>query len=421
MNSRGRLLVLDGQTPQALAVVRSLGRAGRTVFVASARRRPLAAWSRYCQQHKRVEDESVTAFARLRTWAHHLGVQVVLPLTERSCLLCNAERDAWEAAGIRVGCGPDQMLRGAFDKAETLRRAAACGVPFPDTRFPESLDQARAAAEELGFPCVVKARMSYSWNGDRIHSTPPPVYLSRGSDLERAILARHIGGCWPLLQRYVEGTGRGIFALCSRGRPIGWFAHERLREIDPTGSGSSLRRSIRAAPQLVEPARRLLDALQWHGPVMLEFRDGGDRGLWLIEVNGRFWGSLALAIAAGADFPLMWAQLLDGETPDAPVYRTGVTVRWLWGDVKRFIRVAAGAPRGFPGPFPTRLQGLRELLGPQPPGTEIETWAADDPWPAMGEWIQGIGEAFRLARTCDAQSQAAAPALPRSREAASAS
>ena len=85
----------------------------------------------------------------------------------------------------------------------------------------------------------------------------------------------------------------------------------------------------------------------------------------------------------------------------APVDR-GITLRWLWGDVKRLLYILAGPPRGYPGRYPTRLQGLAELFGRQPPGTELESWRADDRWPGVGEWVQGMrdraGVAFRGTR-----------------------
>ena len=149
-------LVLDGQTVQALACVRSLGRAGHPVLVASHRHRPLAAWSRYCRASFRLADETPATFSALRAWAAARGVRSVLPLTERACLLCNLEREAWEAAGIALGCAPQGMLLQAFDKVRTLEAASACGVDAPPTRLPSSLAEARAAAMELGFPCVVK-------------------------------------------------------------------------------------------------------------------------------------------------------------------------------------------------------------------------------------------------------------------------
>src|SRR5439155_451295 len=100
----GGVLVLDGYVNYALACTRSLGRAGYTVFVASDRRWPLAAWSHYCEASFLLEGETIAAFAKLRAWAVDRGVRTVLPLTERSCLLCDAERQAWESAGITEAC-----------------------------------------------------------------------------------------------------------------------------------------------------------------------------------------------------------------------------------------------------------------------------------------------------------------------------
>src|SRR2546422_4961924 len=167
MPSPDRVLVLDGHTTQALACVRALGRAGVTVFVASPQRWPLAAWSRHCHARFHQAGETVAAFAALREWARARGVQVVLPLRERSCLLCNAERDAWETLGMAVGCGPTDMLLRAFDKARTLELAQSCDVRIPPTHYPSSLAECHAAAAAVGYPCIVKPRSSDFWDGSR--------------------------------------------------------------------------------------------------------------------------------------------------------------------------------------------------------------------------------------------------------------
>ena len=397
--AREPVLVLDGHTAQALACVRSLGRAGHPVFVASDRRRPLAAWSRYCRRSIRLAGETPAAFSVLRDWAVTQGVRVVLPMTERACILCNLERDAWETAGMALGCAPPRMLLQAFDKVQTLEAARRCGVDTPPTHMPDSLAAARGAAAELGFPCVVKSRFSHAWDGTRFLPDPGPGYAANMAELESAVRARRHGATWPIIQGFVAGRGKGVFALYDHGRAIAWFAHERLRDVRPSGSGSSLRRSASLDPRLRQPAERLLATLQWHGPVMVEFRDDGVRPPYLMEVNGRFWGSLELAVAAGADFPKWWAAILAGRAVEGPTdYATGVTVRWLWGDVKRLLYVLGGTPPGYPGRYPSIAQGLRELLGPQPPGTRSEANQPGDRWPAVGEWIQGVAEVLGLAR-----------------------
>ncbi|MGE5290302.1 MAG: ATP-grasp domain-containing protein [Micromonosporaceae bacterium] len=414
-----RALVLDGQTNQALACVRSLGRAGYDVLVAATRRRPLASWSRFSRGRFPLEGETPEAFAALRRWASARGVTLVLPLTERSCVLCNLERSAWEDAGITVGSAPADLLALAFDKARTFELAQAAGVAIPPTRLPTSAAEARTAAEEVGYPCVVKSRFSNAWDGARFLPDPGTSYVRQPEELDAAVASHRQGGHWPLIQGFVPGQGKGVFALFDSGRPVAWFAHERLRDVRPSGSGSSLRRSAALEPRLLQPAERLLTAMAWHGPAMVEFRDDGVHAPALMEVNGRFWGSLQLAVSAGADFPRWWAAILRGQPVERRTsYATGVTVRWVWGDVKRFLYILAGAPAGYPGRYPTVLQGLRELLGRQPPGTRSEAWQPDDRWPVLGEWVQGLGDLLggrrgrgRAASAAADDATAAAPAL----------
>lgn len=395
----GRVLVLDGHTTQALVCVRSLGRAGYTVFVASTRRFPLAAWSRYCRGQFRVSAETLAGFAELREWARQHDVQVVLPQRERSCLLCAMARDQWEALGIAVGCGPLEMLLQAFDKARTIEIAIECGVRIPPTQVPTSLAECHAAAEAIGYPVILKPRFSDFWDGERFLQDRGAQYASNASELEATALACRQGDFWPIVQGLVPGQGKGVFALCDEDKPLVWFAHERLRDIRPSGSGSSLRRSIPLDERTQEPARRLLNAMNWYGPAMIEFRDDGVNEPCLMEVNGRFWGSLSLAVACGVDFPALWVKLLCGaRVQPSTAFRTGITLRWVWGDIKRLLHIIAGAPPGFPYRYPTILTGLRELFGPQPAGTRSETWSLDDGWPAVAEWIQASGELGGLMR-----------------------
>src|SRR5439155_906632 len=379
---------------QALAGLGARARRRRAAVALASVGAPLPGQARF-----RLADETLTAFAALRAWAQHNGVQVVLPQTERSCILCNLQREEWEALGIAVGCGPADLILRAFDKACTLELAEACGVRVPPRHVPTSLADGLAGAAALGYPVVVKPRFSHFWEGGRFVSGDGSRYACDPVELEAQMHACRQDRFWPLIQGFVPGQGKGVFALYDHGTPLAWFAHERLRDVRPSGSGSSLRRSIPLDPRLQAPAARLLAAWAWHGPAMVEFRDDGESEPCLIEVNGRFWGSLDLAVASGVDFPTLWVRLLRDEPVDPPAgYETGVTSRWLWGDFKRVLNILKGRPPGYPEPYPSVLEGLREVLGPQPPGTRSETWNADDRWPALGEWVQGIAGLVRPAR-----------------------
>jgi len=244
---------------------------------------------------------------------------------------------------------------------------------------------------------VIKPRFSHAWTGTGFLPDLGCAYAANAAELERAVVSRRQGDRWPLVQAFVPGQGKGVFALCDRGRALAWFAHERLRDVRPSGSGSSVRRSVPLSPRLQSPAERLLAAMQFHGPAMVEFREVEGEEPVLMEVNGRFWNSLQLAIEAGVDFPALWLAVLLNEpiTNAPPPYTEGVTVRWLWGDVKRFLYVLAGPPAGFSQPYPSVWQGARDLLGRQSAGSRLEVWQRTDPWPAVGEWVQGARELWR--------------------------
>ncbi len=392
---RQRVLVLDGQSNAALACVRSLGRAGHTVSVASEYRRPLASWSRWCSHSVHVDGYTVSGFAGVRQWAERAGITVVLPMSEEACLLCNAGRQEWESLGVRVGCAPDELLLQAFDKAQTLRTALVQGVRIPPTSFPESPDQLAAAVETAGLPCVVKPRFSTPWDGRRFLPPAGVAVVHDRVELARAVEARRDGNSWPLVQSLMGGAPRTAAALYDRGQPVAWFAMDELRVVRPLASPSSLRRSVPLDSRLREPAERLLSALRWHGPASVDFLDDGVTAPCLMEVNGRFWNSLELAVAAGADFPAWWVRILCAEPlPSSREFAPGVTVRWVWGDTKRLLGTLLRRPDGASRDgasrdgAPTTREAFRDLLGRQPAGTRAEMWQTDDPWPAVGEWIE---------------------------------
>ncbi len=57
----------------------------------------------------------------------------------------------------------------------------------------------------------------------------------------------------------------------------------------------------------------------------------------LMEINGRFWGSLQLAIDAGVNFPRLAVDIALEQASPIDTYRVGVRSRWFWGDVDAMI------------------------------------------------------------------------------------
>lgn len=382
-----RVLVLDGNENHAVAAVRSLGKSGHSVVVGSSHSWSKAGWSRFCERqfHYPAPQENLEAFVTRIVEEVKPGT-LVLPMTERTTLPLSERREAVFSAGGRLVMPPHPTVLRAFDKRQTTELALSLGLAVPRTVLLE--DSADKVASHFHFPAVLKPRSSEEVSpAGRVQATGRPVYARNRQDFLMAYRRLRQRCTSVLAQEYVEGYGAGYFALMRHGEMRVEFAHRRIRDVHPTGSGSAVRVSARPEPRVREAGLALLSALKWHGAAMVEFRIRSDGVPVFIEVNGRFWNSLALAVYAGADFPSLIAALAEhGDVPPVPAFRTGVRCRWILGDFRHLLYVMGGRPPGFPGEFPGRMRTLFNFLLPIP-GTVHDNFTWDDPLPELGDWL----------------------------------
>jgi len=285
----------------------------------------------------------------------------------------------------RMCAPPLDKLEAAADKRTTLELAMQLGVPVPRSIV---LEQHRDAERDLDlpYPLVIKPARSRVWyKGKWLFNA---VSYARTPEELQATLREFVPAQFPvLLQERIEGPGVGVFACYDRGRLVALFSHRRLREKPPSGGVSVLRESVPVDPAADAHAQALLGALAWHGPAMVEFKmDQRDNSLKLMEINGRLWGSLQLAIDAGVDFPRLMARIMaeDNVTPVLS-YRIGVRTRWLWGDVDSILALFLKSREelNLPPDHPGRWRTLLDFLVPWSRGLRYEVLSLEDPRP----WI----------------------------------
>ncbi len=290
----------------------------------------------------------------------------------------------------------------ASDKEHLMRVAAELGVPVPrqvvldepGSFEPEVLD-------ELGIPLVLKpAHSAVSTPSGRIKFGVTIVTEEAGL---RKALDRYPEAAYPVLvQERIVGPGLGVFLLAWDGRTLASFAHRRIREKPPTGGVSVYRESVAVAPELRDYSERLLERFHWRGVAMVEFKQDAATGRsYLMEINGRFWGSLQLAIDSGVDFPEMLLRVTLGEACEPMLgFTEGVRCRWLWGDVDHLLAMLRmpGSDRvAHPG-LPGRLGALGRFLIPWRPGDHFEVLRWDDLRPFGREtanWVADLRESRR--------------------------
>jgi predicted ATP-grasp superfamily ATP-dependent carboligase len=386
-----RILVLDGNENQAVAAVRSLARAGHRVVVGASTSWSKAGWSRDAAGtfvYPAPQQDALAFVRRISEEAAREPDTLVLPMTERTTLPLSLHRGVIYEAGARMVLPPHATVLRAFDKQETTRLAASLGISVPKTVTISGINEARRVAARLPYPVVLKPRSSEEVGAaGEVTATGAPLYARDVDEFLAAYEAISRRCSAVLAQEFIEGEGAGYFALMNEGELRVEFAHRRIRDVRPTGSGSAMRESVRPDPRTKEAALAILRALRWHGVAMVEFRRKRNGTPVFMEVNGRFWNSLPLAVYAGADFPARLAEMAErGDTQTRLDYQVGLKCRWLLGDLRHFIEVLRGAPRGYPGKFPSRRRTLAKICIPAR-GTRHDNFTLRDPLPELGDWL----------------------------------
>jgi predicted ATP-grasp superfamily ATP-dependent carboligase len=383
------ILVLDANQRSALAAIRSLGRRGMRVIAGDHIMPALGAASKYAAASIQYPDPAVSAsrfIEEIATAVRRLDVDTVLPATDLTTMLLASQPERIHPA--RLAAPSPASYEALTDKRALLELAASVEVRTPETRVARTAREIREAAEVFGYPLVLKPARSRYTKGDQVISTSVGI-ISTPSGLDAGLARLPNPEDVPcLVQRFVPGHGAGIFALWGPDGPRAWFAHRRVREKPPSGGVSVLSESVSVDPAMQAMAARLLSASNWLGVAMIEFRVTPEGAPYLMEVNGRLWGSLQLAIDCGVDFPWLLLQMLN-ESPAAPppTYTRGRRLRWVLGDLDNLILQLRSGERaltklGVTGTF------LRSFIDPKV-RQEVFRWS--DPGPALREARSWVG------------------------------
>lgn len=335
------VLVTDASGRAALSIIRSLGMRGIEVVATSELNYSTGALSKFCRRsfvYPSPEKNSMKFIKFILNKIQAASYDLIIPSSEFTTVLFSRHKEELERY-TRVAVPCYEKFEKTYDKAKTLEIAQMSNVPYPNTVRVEDPSQLKSIARELSYPVVIKPRFKTLWVNNRgvVIKITRENYAYNIDDLlskYSRILSRHkrIGqpDMLPLIQEYVPGTGYGVELLLNNGELRAAFAHRRIREYPVTGGASTLRESV-PADEFLEYALRILHLIRWHGVAMVEFRlDSRDGKPKLMEVNGRFWGSLPLAIASGVDFPyLIYKMLTEGDVKPFLTYRLNVKQRWL--------------------------------------------------------------------------------------------
>lgn len=376
-------LVFGDDTGACLGAIRSLGRIGVPVHTAGWRDDLPAYASRYCVGSHRIpayEADGVRWLDAVRELVARNRLALLVPTSDSSTAQLAAH--ARELAPAIIAAPSPAAMSSFADKWASRAMAEQLGIPVAPGCIVSHDSDPTQIIDRLGLPVVIKARRSYEL-GDRTQKTS--VMLAKTPDAIRIGLARckdHIAESW------INGFCRGVSVLAVEGEVRQAFQHRRLRQKHATGP-SAARISEPLDPRLLDAASAMIGETGYSGIAMFEFRCSEDRDAFaLLEVNPRAWGSMQLAMDAGADYVAQqYRWLVLGIEPHQNLdFPAGLRKHSLWGEYEalsgamlkpRSVAEWANAARLAVG-FAVRLSN----------GKGFDSYAEDDPAPFRAERAQ---------------------------------
>ncbi len=323
------VLVTSAGTRVAYTICKALAKRGCRVFAGDSSGLPMTAVSRHCAGSFRyaspfLEEERFLADIADRCRRH--DIEVIIPALEET--YCLARHKDHLPARVRSLLPDYAGVTAVHDKGNLARLAASLGIPMPRSHEASAVLQQPELLRDFHFPALLKPKQGGGgWAMCRLPNPEalPEVLRREGLSPERFIV-----------QEEIAGETVCACAIYHNGRYLAGDAYRTLRTHPQPYGQATVRESVRGG-QALELLRALLDHLAWNGVCEADFLVERASGrAHLLDVNPRFWGSLAQNIAAGLDYPYYYYLLaLGGELPAVRESTPGVRTVWLGGNLLR--------------------------------------------------------------------------------------
>ncbi len=337
----------DAEERSVVAAVRGLARAGYEVTATSSQRPAAGFWSRAAKQRLRLPDarEDQLGFVeRLEETLERQRHDVLLPGTEASMLAASAGRERL-ARLTHLGIPPHEVVEQSLDKGALMEAAAANGIASPKGMVSRDWTELDAAARNFGFPFVLKPQRSLVSRGDVLRHCGS-VLVHDEQELEQRI--GQFG--FPVIVQHAE-RGAPVYSFAgvyAGGRLLACAFARYFRTWPPEAGSASFAETRLPDPALTEQVASLIREIGWEGIFELELLQLEDGRFAVIDFNPRVYGSLSLALSAGANLPAIWCDWVrTGEAASGVVTaRPGVRYRFEDAELRNFVSMVSQARLG---------------------------------------------------------------------------
>lgn len=260
------------------------------------------------------------------------NIHAILPLVTKELIPLASQSKEFELAGAKLILSPASSLDIANNKSRLYEFLQWRGIPVPDFRIVETIDQFKTATEELGYPAkqiCFKPSVSNGSRGFRIISSqvdkfdllfnykPDATYIS----VEDAVSILSTGYFPELLvSEYLPGEEYSVDCLAKHGESVLIVPRLRKKMIN----GISVEGAFIKDEKIIAYCKQIIKELQLHGNIGIQVKKTAAGQFLLLEINPRVQGTISAALGAGINFPVLAIQ----QELNLPISPAALQVNW---------------------------------------------------------------------------------------------
>jgi protein-tyrosine-phosphatase/predicted ATP-grasp superfamily ATP-dependent carboligase len=301
----------------------------------------------------------------------------ILPIHEAAIEVCYSCKEKFPVECKIIGLNSPEVYKYAHNKWKLVQLGQSLGVPIPKTIYIDSLEALNREVHNIEFPCIVKPPFSALTRNNKVLSFKVKIVNSKDQLVD--VVRELVCNTPVLIQEVISGYGIGYNIIAKDGEVLNAYIHKRINEKNGVSSyRETLPVNHFGNRELVE---RLIAAINWSGVAMVEFKVQDNIPV-LMEMNGRFYGSIELGIRSGLNYP---AQLLEmdlyGKVPEKNIKFRLIRVRNLHDEViLNYFLLFRGKVLSF---IKWNFSVLKTILSP---AEYIEDNVFNDPFFVLGQY-----------------------------------
>ena len=271
------------------------------------------------------------------------NIHAVLPLVTKELIPLSQHIKEFESSGIKLLISPLASLEIANNKSRLYEFLQWRGIPVPEFRVIETVEQFITAVEELGYPqkpVCFKPSVSNGSRGFRIineqmneldllfNHKPTSTYISLHEALR--ILS---SGIFPelLVSEYLPAEEYSVDCLTNHGESVLIVPRLRKRMIN----GISVEGEFVNEESIINYCRQIIKELQLHGNIGIQVKKSAAGQFLILEINPRVQGTISSALGAGVNLPVLAIKQELGLPilPDELMVKWGTKFSRYWEEV----------------------------------------------------------------------------------------